>query len=485
MSLVHNSANQTQNLQTNPADWSALTPVSVEEGPKPRAVYLAVRRMIESGQASPGTKLPTTRDIASRLGFSRASAVEAYETLVAEGFAEARVGAGTFVAAQVPLAPGGAEAATPASELHFAPLPGALGVANPDARTMRTFRLLLSRRLARPEPSLFQYGDPRGGLALREAIAAYLRGARGVRCRADDVIVTAGSLQGLDLVARATVKPGDPVWIEDPCYPTARAALESVDADLVGAPVDQEGLNPDLAVALRPSARAVYVTPSHQFPLGVTMSMRRRLALLAWARREGAWIIEDDYDSEFRYAGPPLAALQGMDMSGGEESRVAYLGTFAKILFPGLRVGYAVLPPSLMRRVLDLRAHADRQPSSLIEGALTDLLTEGHFAAHIRRARRRAQAGRDALMEGLSAGDNRLSASALAPAQGLHLVAGLPPDADDVALAASARVNGVSARALSPMYLRAEPRQGLVLGFSGFSDETLRAAGRTIGSLLG
>ena len=318
-------------------------------------------------------------------------------------------------------------------------------------------------------------------MALREAIAAYLRGARGVRCGADDVIVTAGSLQGLDLVLRATVKPGDPVWIEDPCYPTARAALESVGAQLVGAPVDEEGLNPELAAALCPSARAVYVTPSHQFPLGVTMSMRRRLALLAWARREGAWIIEDDYDSEFRYAGQPLAALQGMDISGGAESRVAYLGTFAKILFPGLRLGYAVLPPSLMRRVLSLRAHAERQPSSLIEGAMTDLLTEGHFAAHIRRARRRAQAGRDALLEGLSAGESRLSAQP--PSQGLHLVAGLPQESDDVALAASARVSGVSARALSPMYLSAAPRRGLVLGFSGFPEETLRAAGRVIGSL--
>lgn len=480
MTLVQNSANHQQNVQTNPADWSSLTPVLVEAGPKARAVYLAVRGLIESGQAPPGSKLPTTRDIARRLGFSRASAVEAYETLVAEGFAEARVGAGTFVAAQVPLAVGGADA-EPASAVNFAPPPGALGVANPDARTMRIFRLLLSRRLARPDPGLFHYGDPRGGLALREAIAAYLRGARGVRCGADDVIVTAGSLQGLDLVLRATVKPGDPVWIEDPCYPTARAALESVGAQLVGAPVDEEGLNPELAAALCPSARAVYVTPSHQFPLGVTMSMRRRLALLAWARREGAWIIEDDYDSEFRYAGQPLAALQGMDISGGAESRVAYLGTFAKILFPGLRLGYAVLPPSLMRRVLSLRAHAERQPSSLIEGAMTDLLTEGHFAAHIRRARRRAQAGRDALLEGLSAGESRLSAQP--PSQGLHLVAGLPQESDDVALAASARVSGVSARALSPMYLSAAPRRGLVLGFSGFPEETLRAAGRVIGSL--
>lgn len=483
MTLVQDSANPRQILQTNPADWSSLTPVTIEAGPKARAVYLAVRGMIEGGQAAPGSKLPTTRDIARRLGFSRASAVEAYETLVAEGFAEARVGAGTFVAAQVPLGTGGVDAAAPASELSFAPLPGALGVANPDARTMRIFRLLLSRRLARPEPTLFHYGDPRGGAALREAIAAYLRSARGVRCGAEDVIVTAGSLQGLDLVARATVKPGDPVWIEDPCYPTARAALESVGAVLVGAPVDQEGLNPELAEAICPSARAVYVTPSHQFPLGVTMSMRRRLALLAWARREGAWIIEDDYDSEFRYAGPPLAALQGMDRGGEGESRVAYLGTFAKILFPGLRVGYAVLPPSLMRRVLELRAHADRQPSSLIEGALTDLLTEGHFAAHVRRARRRAQAGRDALLDGLSAGSSRLRVQP--PAQGLHLVAGLPPESDDRALAARAREVGVSARALSPMFLGATPRPGLVLGFSGFPEEAQRLAGQRIAALVG
>ncbi len=481
MSLVQKSANPEKTMQTNLADWSALTPLSLEDGPRARELYRAVRRMIESGQAAPGAKLPTTRDIAQRLGVSRASAVAAYETLVAEGFAEATVGAGTFVAPAVPrinptLADSSAQV-MPGSG-WAGPLPCALGVAAPDLRSLQAFRRLLSRRLAQPDPSFFHYGDPRGGLELRQAIAGYLRSARGLRCGPDDVLITAGSLHGLDLVARVTIRPGDPVWIEDPCYPMARRALESLGAALVPVAVDHEGIDPDRAVERQ--ARAAYVTPSHQFPLGVAMSMRRRLALIAWAREADAWIVEDDYDSEFRYAGPPLAALQGMDDHG----RVAYLGTFAKVLSPGLRVGYAVLPPTLMAAVLDLRTQSDRQPPSLMEGAVADFVNGGHFAAHIRRVRRRVQASRDALVAGL--GD---SFAVTAPPQGLHLVAGLRApsagaDFDDESLAQAALRAGVAARPLSPMYLDAAPRQGLVLGFSGFADATLRSAGRTLASLL-
>ncbi|MDR6870546.1 GntR family transcriptional regulator/MocR family aminotransferase [Bosea sp. BE125] len=454
-------------------------PVLPGEGPRTRELYAAIRRLIEAGVVPAGAKLPTTRDLARRFGLSRASAVAAFEMLTADGFAEARVGAGTFVAAQVPHLP-----LTTSKErapgLPFAPsLPCALGVATPDARTLRVFRSLLARSLARPGPEHFHYGDPRGGLALRQAIAAYLRLARGVRCDAEQIIVTSGSQQGLDLLIRAAIRPGDAVWIEDPCYPMAHAALANSGGHVVGVPVDSEGLDPVLGEALCPGARAVYVTPSHQFPLGITMTMRRRLALIDWARRNEAWIIEDDYDSEFRYAGPPLTALQGMDAAG----RVAYLGTFSKVLFPGLRVGYAVVPEPLLDAVLELRARTDRHPPSLAEGALADLLNEGHFAAHLRRSRRRVHAARDALVAGLRA----CRAGVLdvtVPEQGLHLVAKLTSTRSDVEIVAAAKAASVGARALSSMFVTAQPQQGLVLGFSGFADGELRAAAARLNALL-
>jgi GntR family transcriptional regulator/MocR family aminotransferase len=480
MTLAHRRTNLVLKKTTNLPDWSALMPVLPGEGPRTRQLYAAIRRLIEAGVVPAGAKLPTTRDLARRFGLSRASAVAAFEMLTADGFAEARVGAGTFVAAQVPHVPVAAVKDRRPDLEASPPLPCALGVATPDARTLRVFRSLLARRLARPGPEHFHYGDPRGGLALRQAIASYLRSARGVRCDAEQIIVTSGSQQGLDLLIRAAVRPGDAVWIEDPCYPMAHAALANSGSHVVGVPVDSEGLDPVLGEALCPRARAVYVTPSHQFPLGITMTMRRRLALIEWARRNEAWIIEDDYDSEFRYAGPPLTALQGMDASG----RVAYLGTFSKVLFPGLRVGYAVVPEPLLAAVLELRARTDRHPPSLAEGALADLLNEGHFAAHLRRSRRRVHAARDALVAGLGACRAGIL-EVTVPEQGLHLVAKLTSAHCDVDIVAAAKAAGVGARALSSMFVTGPPLQGLVLGFSGFAGDELRAAAAKLDAILG
>ncbi|HEY9211493.1 MAG TPA: PLP-dependent aminotransferase family protein, partial [Ancylobacter sp.] len=383
MALVQKSSNSAQNYRTNLADWSALIPVLPEGGPQTAALYAAIRRLIETGTVPPLAKLPPTRDLAARLSVPRAAVVAAFEMLIADGFAEARVGSGTFVAQHVPLLTSSAVEAVAPAEIPKV-LPGALGVAVSDPRTLRTFRTLLSWHLSRPGPEHFHYGDPQGSLALREAVATYLRTARGVRCSARSIIITTGTQQGLDLVVRTALKPGDAAWIEDPCYPMARAAFAGSGIRTIGVPVDGEGLDPARGEELGPRARAAYVTPSHQFPLGVTMTMRRRLALIDWARRNDAWIIEDDYDSEFRYAGPPLTAMQGMDDSG----RVIYLGTFSKVLFPGLRVGYAVVPEPLLAKIVELRARTDRQPPTLAEAALTDLLREGHFAAHLRRALR-------------------------------------------------------------------------------------------------
>jgi GntR family transcriptional regulator/MocR family aminotransferase len=479
MQLVEKRSNPRQILPTNSPDWSTLIPVLPGDGPRTRELYAALRRLIETGLVPPGAKLPTTRDLAQRLGLSRAAAVVAFEMLTAEGFAEARIGAGTFVAPQVPLLSVATAKMRPPAPLPSPSLPCTLGVASLDTRTMQIFRNLLSRHLAHPGPEHFRYGDPRGGMVLREAIAAYLRTARGVRCEAEQVIITSGTQQGLDLVIRATIRPGDAMWIEDPCYPQARATVAGAGGRIVGIPVDDEGLDPAGGETLCPMARAVYVTPSHQFPLGVTLTMRRRLALIDWAQRNEAWIIEDDYDSEFRFAGPPLTALQGMDGSG----RVAYLGTFSKVLFPGLRLGYAVLPEPLLDPVLKLRDRLDRQPPTLAEGALADLLNQGHFAAHLRRARSRVQACRDALVAGLR--DHAEGAlDFTVPEQGLHMVARLIHDRSDAEIVSAAKAAGVGIRALSQMFVDAAPQQGLVLGFSGFTPEELRTAARKIGEIV-
>lgn len=452
--------------ETNP-DWSALLPVALPPGPQRLALYRALRELIETRRLGPGSRLPPTRDLGARLGLARGAVVAAYEMLAADGFTEARVGAGTFVAASVPalvpLPPAAAEEPPPER-----PLPGALGVTFADPRTLHLFRTLVARHLARPDPRLFTYGDPRGDRELRAAIADYLGTARGVRCTPERIVLTAGTQQGLDLVLRAVLAPGDPVWMEDPGYAMARAAFIGAGMRLCGVPVDEEGLDVAAGIAREPAARAVYVTPSHQFPLGVAMTMRRRLALVDWAAGSGAWILEDDYDSEFRHAGAPLTALQGIDAA----DRVIYLGTFSKILFPGLRVGYLVLPPALVAPVTELRARTDRFPSPLLEPALAEFLAAGHLSAHLRRVRRSALAARDALVAALG----RAGLAVRPPDQGLHLIAGLPDGVSDTAVIAAVRAAGLGARALSPLYLEAPARHGLVVGFSGFAPDALYAA---------
>lgn len=474
MRLARKSTNSDLKYKTNSPDWSALVPVLPGSGPRSKALYSAIRSLIESGAVPGGAKLPTTRDLARRFGLSRAAAIAAFESLIGEGFAEARVGAGTFVAQAVPRVP--KEKAKPASPDPAAPsalplptLPLTVGVTAPDARTVRIFRRLMARHLAQPAPALFRYGDPRGGIELREAIAAYLRAARGVRCDARQIVITSGAQQGLDLLIRAIIRPGDPVWAENPCYPMAHTALKGAGPKVIPVPVDREGLDVARGEKLSPHAKAAYVTPSHQFPLGVTMTMRRRLALLDWAKRNNAWIIEDDYDSEFRYGGPPLTALQGMDGAG----RVAYVGTFSKILFPGLRTGYLVAPEPLLDAVLAVRARSDRFPPLLTEAPLADLITQGHFAAHLRRVRRRVQANRDMLVATLKThAKDRLDFTA--PDQGLHMIA--KTSRDDIPIAAAAKDAGIGARALSPMYIGGKPAHGLVLGFSAFTPDIIRDA---------
>jgi len=444
-----------------------------------RQLYLELRRGILSGAVPPGGRLPPTRALAARLGVARNTVVAAYEQLVAEGFAEGRVGAGTRVPhdlPEVPELPGPAPVSQPApGAQHYGTEPFNTGRTGWDERTQKVWRALTQRRLANPDPAMFGYADPRGARALREAIAAYLRAARAVRCDPDQVVVTAGAQQAIDLVLRVLLRPGDAAWVEDPCYPAIRVALEAAGARLVPVPVDAQGLRVAEGVAAEPGARLAYVTPSAQYPTGAVLSMPRRLELLAWARREGAFVLEDDYDSEFRYAGRPLAALQGIDAAG----RVIYVGTFSKVLFPGLRLGYAVLPPDLLEPVLAARLRTDWHPATLAEGVVTDFLAEGHFTQHLRRMRLQYRAARDALAAALAEHLQGLLTAEL-PEQGLKLIAPLRPGLADEEIAARAARAGVVVRPVSPMYLAAQPRQALMLGYSGHAPAALHRAARTL-----
>ncbi|WP_421988589.1 PLP-dependent aminotransferase family protein [Roseococcus sp.] len=476
------------------ADLSDLLLLAIERTsgtPLLRQVYLELRRAILGGTLPPGARLPATRVLAQRLGIARNTVVAAYEQLLAEGFIEGRVGAGSYVSGNLPQ---GLERPAPASPLpKTEPVPFSLpnmvqpgaqpfntGRTSWDDATARIWRQLTLRRLQSPDPDMLGYGDPRGSLALREAIANYLGAARAVRCTPDQVIVTSGAQQAIDLVRKVVVAPGDPVWIEDPCYPALRAAMAAAGAKIVPVPVDAQGLIVSEGIAASPAARLAYVTPSSQYPMGVVLSMARRMELLAWARRAGAWIVEDDYDSEFRYAGRPLAALQGVDEGG----RVIYIGTFSKVLFPGLRLGYAVLPPELLEPVQSARLLSDWHPPVFQEGVVTDFLAEGHFAQHLRRMRQRYRIARDTLVEALREGCGRFL-DVEAPDQGLKLLARLKPGWRDTEVSAAAERAGVIARPVSPMFMEERPIQALMLGFSGHEPGALRHAARMLAECVG
>ncbi|MDQ0464367.1 GntR family transcriptional regulator/MocR family aminotransferase [Caulobacter ginsengisoli] len=447
-----------------------------------RGVYAQVRAAILGGALPPASRLPSTRDLAARLGVARASVVEAYEQLAAEGYLLSRRGAGAFVSADLSgLADLAPSPVPPALDRPEIPPPARAFAATagfttlPGERPFNTGRTLLDPRAAAAwgrstrralrhlGPEHFGYSDPQGDVALRAAIADYLRAARGVVCEPGQVIVTTGAQHAVDIAARVLLTPGLPVWIEDPHYPSTLHAVTQAKAQIHSIPVDRLGLSVAAGVAAAPDARVAFVTPSHQYPLGVTLSMARRLDLLAWARSAGAWIVEDDYASEFRYGGPPLASLQGLD--GGE--RVIYVGTLNKALFPGLRLGYLVAPKALAGAMATARQIMDRQPSTLTQAILLDFMAGGQFAAHIRRRRLAYRAQRDALAAAL---ETRLGdlVEVDVPDQGMHLIAYLKDGADDLAAEAKVLAAGITARAISRLYRTAPPRSGLMLGFSGF-----------------
>ena len=480
----------------------ALDPAAAT--PLHRQLYDALRSAVLSGHLVPGMRLESTRSMAADLGVSRNTVMSAFEQLLAEGYLEGRVGAGTFVSRTLPddalrarrsPSPASAPASRPPGvSRRGAPLIGTpVTLARPgtphafrpgmpafDAFPFEVWSRYVVRRWRNPATDLLGYGDAAGYRPLREAIARHLAVARGVRCDAGQVVIVAGSQQALDLAARVLLDPGDAVWIEEPGYLGARAALAAAGAQLVPVPVDAEGLDVTAGAALQRHAVMAYVSPSHQYPLGVTMSLSRRLALLEWARAAGAWVLEDAYDSEYRYAGRPLAALQGLDGDG----RVIYLGTFSKVMLPSLRIGYLVLPPDLVDAFVAARSVADRHSPSVEQAALADFIVDGQLDRHIRRMRM-LYAERQAALIDAAKRDLRGVLDVPASDAGMHVVGWLPAGADDVAASASAAANRVEAPALSQYYLGAAERPGLVLGYAAVPANEARAAVRRLAVALG
>jgi GntR family transcriptional regulator / MocR family aminotransferase len=482
-----------EHLVKSRQNWAELYALEVNragDAPVFRQIYLQLRSAILAGALRPGMKLPSTRELAAQLGVSRSAAVAAFEQLLAEGYASGRKGAGTFVASDLPepfVASHGRQprsgfavraAVSPRKPADFGDVtapsdqrPFNLGRTLVDARTAELWRKLSARSLRSFGRQHLGYADPHGTLELRRSVCDYLRAARAVRCEPEQVVITAGTQQALDIVIRIMQGPDREVWIEDPGYALTRLALVAAGAKVCPIPVDQHGVDVTEGIRRAPKARAVFITPSHQFPKGVALSMPRRLELLAWARESGAWIVEDDYASEFRYGGRPLASLQGLDEAG----RVIYIGTLNKALFPGLRLGYAVVPPSLLRAFVTARYLMDRQPSSLSEAVVTAFMEEGHFTAHIRRMREMYCAQRDALVAALR---RRLGAHLTVdpPDQGMHLVAYTRRGLSDVTIERAAREHGVVVHAMSRLYVEAPAQSALMLGFSGHPRQVIAPA---------
>ena len=468
-----------------------------------RQIYDGLRGAILEGRLRPGQRIPSTRSLASDLGVSRLPVLSAYDQLLHEGYLVGKTGSGTFVTAHIPdhllrsraigrLKPSAQSAGavraravlnqTTPTRWSLPAVPFQIGLPALDLFPHAAWAKVVTRQVRAETPEQLAYGDPAGLRRLRVAIAEHLRTSRAVRCVADQILIVPGSQAALRLAAATLLEPNDRVAMEEPGYFGAHRAFRAAAAQLVPVPVDDEGLNVAALQRRGSNIRAVYVTPSHQYPLGMTMSASRRLALLDWAQRNEAWILEDDYDSEFRYVSRPVGALQGMDAS----DRVIYIGTFSKALFPAARVGYVVVPPSLWRRFVESRFAFDIFTPTLYQRALAEFLESGQFARHLRRMRSAYMERRDALLRGLDRHCRHLAQVHNSDA-GLHVTVLLPADAglDDREVIAELGRRGLAAFDLSSTYVGSIRRQGLLLGFACAAPQRLLAATRVLGDVLG
>lgn len=483
-----------------------------------RQISSSLREAITDGTFSPGTRLPPTRVLADKLEVSRNTIINAFDQLHSEGYLDRKRGSGTYVSDELPerhtqvrrlpeedlrslhlvdtstRTPSTSEEAhqvtgqplslmqDPGSNLAFRP-----GIPALDALPLDTWSNLVSRRWRCLPPQKLVYGEPAGFPPLRRTVAEYLRTARGVRCEAEQVLIVSGIQQAITLTARTLLDKGDSVWVEDPGYIRMRKAFTAAGAVVRPIPIDEDGLDfsshshisgnrnfgngssHEVEPPKDNSPQLVGITPSHQFPLGVTMSLSRRHELLEWAARTDTWIFEDDYDSEYRFSGRPLAALQGLDNAG----RVLYAGTFSKVLFPALRLGYLVVPEDLTEHFIQMRALADRCPPRVHQMALNDLIKEGHLERHIRKMRTLYASRQSALLEAI---EEHLSSILNIEASngGLHLVGWLPEDIDDYEASRRLKNSGIVAPPLSFYSSGSLDRGGLLLGYACVSEEEIQ-----------
>ena len=449
-------------------------------------LYGELRSAILEGRLAPGARLPASRDFASQYELSRGTVVSVLERLQAEGYVTSRVGYGTWVnRVEAPRA-ARRTTTTPAYirriistckrpqswvDLAFADRnrPFRIGVPAIDEFPSKVWGRIAADRARNFRSWLKKEADRRGYRPLRDAIAEYLRTSRGVRCTAEQVVIVSGIQQALDLLARLLLKRGDPIWIEDPGYFGARIAFENAGARMIAVPVNEEGLSVSAGIKICPNAKGAYVTPAHQFPLGITMSLERRLALLRWASGAGAFVIEDDYDSEYRFEGPPVPALQSLD----NHSSVIFIGSFSKTLFPALRVGYVVLPAQLVDSFVGFRYRIDFRNSSFDQAVLCDFIADGHLARHLRRMRNLYAERLSTLMEGARQHlDGLLEISNVRA--GLYTIGYLKNAMTSRQAETLAETQGIEVLGVDRCILRRPDPNALLLGFGGFDKLAIR-----------
>ncbi|MCW2478759.1 PLP-dependent aminotransferase family protein [Candidatus Symbiopectobacterium sp. NZEC135] len=457
-----------------------------------KRLYDTLRQAILARAITPGSRLPSSRDLAQQLSLSRNTVLATYEQLLAEGYIETRPGSGTFVTEQLPDGnmervpdeqEGSSHAAAPALSRRGMNL---LGYAGASARQWGAFmpgipdiasfphdlwRRTQTRLMRHMKPEQLSYSPMGGSPELQLALTEYLRVARSVECTPEQVLITEGTHQGMDLLAKMLCNPGDSAWIEDPCYWGMRNVLTINGLRVTPITVDDQGMAPPETPPPGRAPRLICVTPSHQYPLGAVMSLARRQRLLALAQEHNSWIVEDDYDSEFRFSGNPVPALQGLNRN----APVIYIGTFSKTLYPGLRVSYMVLPPQLAQELKIAHAELYRGGHWLTQSTLSEFIREGHYAAHIRRMRL-LYARRRALLTQLI--ETHLGSEYVGDRSnaGLHMLLKLPAQVDDVLLSTQILRHGVMVKPLSSYYLRPTAERGLLLGYASVEEgEIVRA----------